>query len=74
MKAMAVDRTAPSSGSAGSPIVLSGVQCTGSEGSLSQCVTDSTISLCSHTRDAGVRCSKSLGQNIISFIHFNTSN
>ena len=57
---MAVDGTVPSAGAAGSPIVLSGVQCVGNESTLSQCVTAPTISQCSHARDVGIRCRKCL--------------
>ena len=60
LSSMAVDSTVPSAGAAGSPIVLSGVQCLGNESALSQCVSSSTISQCSHARDAGIRCRECL--------------
>ena len=33
------------------------VQCTGSEGSLTDCVFNRDASACTHSNDAGVRCS-----------------
>ena len=57
---MAVDSAVPSTGAAGSPVVLSAVQCLSNESTHSQCVTSSTISQCSHARDAGIRCHKCL--------------
>lgn len=64
----AVDRTVPSSGAADKPIVLSGLACNGGESSLSECTRATTISQCTHAKDAGVRCSKQ-AMNLIMHIH-----
>ncbi len=66
LEKLAVDPTVPSEGAAENPIVLSGVGCTGSESTLSSCSRVSPISQCSHSLDAGARCSKDFCLKIIS--------
>ncbi len=52
-----IDSTVPVVDVAGTPIVLSGLECNGTENRLSECTYALSISQCSHARDAGVRCS-----------------
>jgi len=44
-------------GAGSGPIYLDDVRCTGSETGLVNCTYDSVTTDCSHTEDAGVRCS-----------------
>ena len=44
-------------GAGSGPIHLDDVRCTGSETGLVNCTYDSVTTDCSHTEDAGVRCS-----------------
>lgn len=50
--------TVPSDGAADRPIVLSGLNCTGTEDQLEDCAQLSDASMCTHSDDAGARCSK----------------
>lgn len=50
--------TVPSDGAADRPIVLSGLNCTGTEDQLEDCTRLSDTSMCTHSHDAGARCSK----------------
>ena len=54
-----VDTTVPSDAAAADrPIVLSGLDCNGTESGLTECSRASAISQCTHSEDAGARCSK----------------
>ena len=44
-------------GAGSGPIYLDDVRCNGSESALVNCTYDSVTTDCSHTEDAGVRCS-----------------
>ena len=57
---LAVDTTVPSEGASANPIVLTGLECMGNESTLSDCSRASSVSQCSHSMDAGARCSKNL--------------
>ena len=53
-----VDFTVPMNGKIGTPIMMTGLECNGTENGLFECPHSSFISQCSHTSDAGARCSK----------------
>ena len=51
-------------GQGGGPIVLSNIQCVGTEERLISCTAAGTLaSYCTHARDAGVRCHVQTGMN-----------
>ena len=53
----------------GSGVVLSDVQCSGNEDSISDC-SSSTGYNCSHHKDAGVKCLSGNINTILSIVHY----
>ena len=53
-----IDMTVPTNGSEGLPVVLSGLDCNGTESTLSRCNHSQIISQCGQATNAGARCSK----------------
>lgn len=60
-------------GQSSGPILISEVNCDGTESSLTECLVDVSITGCTHFQDAAVRCvPKCEGTSFILFMHVST--